>query len=104
MSSGKRRSSLSFCWPDIALPFFILVRVEVDGRVINDLLDGGVKSALVEEEREVARGVWKSSVNGALSALAFELVLVIVRAVAVSIMDISSIPKRLESKPGRNGA
>lgn len=104
MSSGKRRSSLSFCWPDIALPFFILVGAEVDGRVINDLLDGGVKSALVEEEREVAKGVWKSSVNEALSALAFELVLVIVPVLAISIMDISSIHKRLESKPGRNGA
>lgn len=104
MSSGKRRSSLSFCWPDIALPFFILVGAEVDGRVINDLLDGGVKSALVEEEREVAKGVWKSSVNEVLSALAFELVLVIVPVLAISIMDISSIHKRLESKPGRNGA
>lgn len=104
MSSGKRRSSLSFCWPDIALPFFILVGAEVDGRVINGLLDGGVKSALVEEEREVAKGVWKSSVNEALSALAFELVLVIVPVLAISIMDISSIHKRLESKPGRNGA
>lgn len=58
----------------------------------------------MEEEREVARGVWKSSVNGVLSALAFELVLVIVPVVAVSIKDISSIHKRLESKPGRNGA
>lgn len=93
MSSGKRRSSLSRRWPDIDFPFFVLVGAEVDGRVIDDLLEAGVKSALVEVEREVARGVWKSIAKGVLSALVFELVLVIVPAVAVSIMDISLTPR-----------
>lgn len=63
---------------------------KVDGRVIDDLLDAGVKSACVEEVREVTIGVWKSIAKGVLSTLVFEFVVVIVPAVAISVVDISS--------------